>query len=206
MNTDQTNKASSKKKDFRTIIIWLFIAFLLRWQVLEPRWIPSGSMLPTLQIQDKILIEKVSPRFNRYLNNEIEREAIVVFAPPQQLIQAGYDEKSALIKRVVGIPGDQLEVHNGKLIRNKKIVDEPWILEPIKYELDPFVVPPSSIWVLGDNRNNSLDSHLWGALPKRNLIGTAVLRYWPINKIGLIRFTRPKEIETRGHLAIMSEK
>ena len=174
-----------EKKRWGSLLIWIILAVIIRWQVLEPRWIPSGSMIPTLQIQDKILIEKVTPRFNRITNKELKRNKIVVFNPPQQLIAAGYDSKSALIKRVVGLPGDQVEVHNGKLYRNEIAIDEPWIKEPIKYEMEAFIIPKNSIWVLGDNRNNSLDSHLWGALPKEKLIGTAVFRYWPLSKSGL---------------------
>ena len=174
-----------EKKRWGSLLIWIILAVIIRWQVLEPRWIPSGSMIPTLQIQDKILIEKVTPKFNRITNKELKRNKIVVFNPPQQLIAAGYDSKSALIKRVVGLPGDQVEVHNGKLYRNEIAIDEPWIKEPIKYEMEAFIIPKNSIWVLGDNRNNSLDSHLWGALPKEKLIGTAVFRYWPLSKSGL---------------------
>ena len=174
-----------KKNSWGSLLIWIILAVIIRWQVLEPRWIPSGSMIPTLQIQDKILIEKVTPKFNRITNKELKRNKIVVFNPPQQLIAAGYDSKSALIKRVVGLPGDQVEVHNGKLYRNEIAIDEPWIKEPIKYEMEAFIIPKNSIWVLGDNRNNSLDSHLWGALPKEKLIGTAVFRYWPLSKSGL---------------------
>ena len=174
-----------KKNSWGSLLIWIILAVIIRWQVLEPRWIPSGSMIPTLQIQDKILIEKLTPKFNRITNKELKRNKIVVFNPPQQLIAAGYDSKSALIKRVVGLPGDQVEVHNGKLYRNEIAIDEPWIKEPIKYEMEAFIIPKNSIWVLGDNRNNSLDSHLWGALPKEKLIGTAVFRYWPLSKSGL---------------------
>ena len=189
--TSSSNNPNPKKNYWKNLIIWASIAFLLRWQVLEPRWIPSGSMLPTLQIQDKILIEKVTPKIKRRFHDHLGRNSIVVFNPPNALIKAGYDEKSALIKRVVGIAGDKIEIHNGKLLRNGEGISEPWISEKINYEMAEINVPDNSLWVLGDNRNNSLDSHLWGPLPEENLIGTALLRYWPIKRLGSIRFPQP---------------
>ena len=178
---DQTNNP------WKNLIIWTILAFFLRWQVLEPRWIPSGSMLPTLQIQDKILVEKIRPRFNIALHKHLQKFTLVVFKPPEVLIKSGYEEKSALIKRIIGLPGDQIEITKGKLFINNKSIEEPWIKEPIFYEMIPIIVPKNSLWVMGDNRNNSLDSHLWGPLPEENIIGTAIFRYWPLNKFGPIR-------------------
>ncbi len=184
-----TSTGSKKnKKDWIGLFIWIIIALLLRWQVVEPRWIPSGSMIPTLEIQDRILIEKITPRLNKKLHKHSQRNSIVIFKPPKSLTQAGYSDGSALIKRVVGLPGDTIEISNGKLYRNDEETNEPWIKEPINYEMKPINVPQNSLWVLGDNRNNSLDSHLWGPLPEKNLIGTALVRYWPLKKIGSIRF------------------
>jgi len=184
----QEEKRNSLIRDFKNLLIWIAIALIIRWQVLEPRWIPSGSMIPTLQIQDRILVEKITPRINQKLNKHLNLNTIVIFKPPTILTEAGYSDGSALIKRVVGLPGDKIEVTNGKLYRNEKEINEPWIQEPIQYEMESINVPENSLWVLGDNRNNSLDSHVWGALPEKNLIGTALARYWPLKKIGPIRF------------------
>ena len=186
--TSTTSNKKPKHSNWLGFLIWIIIALLLRWQAVEPRWIPSGSMIPTLQIQDRILIEKISPRLNRRLNKQLQRDTIVIFKPPEALTETGYNEKSALIKRVIGLPGDKLEIHNGKLFRNDKEIYEPWIKEPIQYEMKVMEVPNQSIWVMGDNRNNSLDSHLWGPLPQENIIGTAIFRYWPLKEIGPIRF------------------
>ncbi len=186
--TPSGSKKNQTQTSWKGLFIWILIALLLRWQVVEPRWIPSGSMIPTLQIQDRILIEKITPRINKKLNKNLNLNTIVIFKPPKILTEAGYSDGSALIKRVVGLPGDKIEILNGKLYRNEKEINEPWIKEPIKYELESIIVPQSSLWVLGDNRNNSLDSHIWGALPEKNLIGTALARYWPLKKIGPIRF------------------
>ena len=132
--------------------------------------------------------EKIRSKINTALKKNINRQSLVIFKPPQQLIAAGYDENSALIKRVIGLPGVEIEVHDGKLFLNKLIIKEPGIKEPMLYEMDPVIVPNNSLWVLGDNRNNSLDSHIWGALPQKNVIGIAIFRYWPLKKLGVIRF------------------
>jgi len=159
------------------------LALLLRWAVLEPRWIPSGSMLPSLELQDRILVEKLSQRFKRLPT----RGEIVVFRVPEPLLNSGYDPKAALIKRVVGIPGDQLEVIDGRLKRNGEYANEPWLAEPMNYSMKSIEVLPGQLWVLGDNRNASLDSHIWGGMPQQNLIGTAIWRYWPLARFGAIK-------------------
>ena len=184
-------------KAWRAVLLWLAAALLLRWAVIEPRWIPSGSMLPTLQLQDRILVEKVRP----HLGKGLPYGAIVVFHAPPALVEGGYDPKAALIKRVIGQPGDQVAVAGGNLIRNGEAVAEPWRPEPINYSFGPVTVPEGSLLVLGDNRNASLDSHLWGPLPTSEVIGTAVFRYWPLNRLGPIRFsdlTRPDRDEQLG--------
>ena len=169
---------------WRSVLVWLGLALLLRWAVIEPRWIPSGSMLPTLQLQDRILVEKLRPR----LGQPLPSGSIVVFHAPPALVQGGYDPDAALIKRVIGRTGDEIAVRDGQLWRNGEPVQEPWRREPIDYSFGPVTVPAGSLLVLGDNRNASLDSHLWGPLPEQAVIGTAVLRYWPLNRIGPIRF------------------
>ncbi|WP_269622832.1 signal peptidase I [Prochlorococcus marinus] len=189
MKSPSTKQApDNHSSSWKNLIIWIAIALFLRWQVIEPRWIPSGSMLPTLEIKERILIEKITPKLDRFLKKTPERESIVVFTPPQTLIDAGYDNNQALIKRIVGVSGDTIEIKNGKLIRNGIKLIEPWIDDPIKYEMDLVIVPQNTVWVLGDNRNNSLDSHFWGPLPEKNLIGKAFLRYWPLQRMSFIRF------------------
>jgi len=168
-----------------SLLVWVLLALLLRWTVIEPRWIPSGSMLPTLQLQDRILVEKLRPR----LATALAPGTIVVFHPPAPLREAGYDPKSALIKRVVAVPGDRVEVREGRLWRNGEALRSDWAREPMEYALAPLTVPAGHVLVLGDNRNASLDSHLWGPLPTEDLIGTAVWRYWPLKRFGPIRFS-----------------
>ncbi len=189
MSSSKSTGSSKKKFEWINLIVWILIAIFLRWQIIEPRWIPSGSMLPTLEIQERILVEKLTPKITKLLKNTVSRKSIIVFHPPKSLINAGFDQNSALIKRVVGVAGDKVEVKNGSIIINGEKVFEPWLKEDMNYEIPLFEVPEDSYWVLGDNRNNSLDSHLWGPLPSENIIGRAVFRYWPLNKIGPIRFS-----------------
>ena len=186
--TNSSKKSTSMMKDFKNLIIWVIIALIIRWQVIEPRWIPSGSMLPTLQIQDKILVEKLSTKINLKDNLFNLKDNIVVFKPPETLIKAGYDSDIALIKRVIGIPGDKIEVKDGNLYINDQIQNKFITDKNINYSIGPVIVPENSLWVMGDNRNNSLDSHIWGPLPYKKIIGRAFLRYWPLNHFGPIYF------------------
>ena len=183
----QEEKRNSLIRDFKNLLIWIAIALIIRWQVLEPRWIPSGSMLPTLQIQDKILVEKVTPKITSKSNLSNFRNNIIVFNAPEQLIKAGYETNTALIKRVIGGPGDKVEVKEGNLYLNEVAQDNYIYDKNINYSIGPLIVPEESFWVMGDNRNNSMDSHIWGFLPYEKIIGRAILRYLPLNKIGPIR-------------------
>lgn len=202
--SDPSANSTTRQGSWRSLLVWVLLALMLRWQVVEPRWIPSGSMLPTLQLQDRILVEKLRPRFDRLRHQPLPLNSIVVFRVPEPLVQAGYDPDAALIKRLVGRPGDQLEVRDGQLIRNGDVVSEPWLNEAIDYVMAPLTVPDNELWVMGDNRNASLDSHLWGPLPEADVIGTAILRYWPLNRFGPIRFSRPDALVTESTAAIGS--
>ena len=162
------------------LLAWVLVALALRALVVEPRWIPSGSMLPTLQLQDRVLVEKLRTRLHRPL----PLGSVVVFRPPPVLVAAGYDPQAALIKRVVAGPGDQVEVRDGQLWRNGEPARPDWAAEPMDYSLPPLTVPPDHLLVLGDNRNASLDSHLWGPLPRSELVGAAIWRYWPPSHFG----------------------
>ena len=175
----------SLMRQLRSLVLWLLLALLLRWIVVEPRWIPSGSMLPTLQLQDRILVQKLGPRLARPLSTG----TIVVFHPPAALQAAGYDPAAALIKRVVAVAGDRIAVSDGQLQRNDRPVAEAWRHEPMDYDLPALTVPAGHVLVLGDNRNASLDSHIWGPLPVNDVIGTAIWRYWPLERFGPIRFS-----------------
>jgi signal peptidase I len=107
---------------------------------------------------------------------------VVVFNPTQVLREQNF--KDAFIKRVIGVPGDQVLVKNGQVYVNSKPIQEKYISQPPDYDFGPVVVPENSYLVLGDNRNNSYDSHYWGYVPRQNLVGKAFVRFWPLDRMG----------------------
>ncbi len=168
-------------ENIQILLLALGLAFLIRTFVAEPRYIPSESMLPTLEIGDRLIVEKLS-----YYSHPPHRGDIVVFAPPPQLQEQGYQEDQAFIKRVIGLPGDSISVQNGRVFVNQQLLTEAYIAEAPNYSMLSMIVPPERLFMMGDNRNNSNDSHIWGFLPKKNIVGHACFRFWPLERFGKI--------------------
>jgi signal peptidase I len=181
-----------------TVTVAILLAVGVRIFIAEPRYIPSSSMEPTLLIDDRLIIDKLSFRWRKP-----ERGEIVVFNPPN-VPGVVPDATKVYIKRVIGLPGDRISIHDGKVFVNDAPLNEPYIAAPPNYTLPTqddalcpncfrpnnvqagrdalfFTVPSSNYWVMGDNRNNSLDSHAWGFMPEENLVGRAMFRYWPFD-------------------------
>jgi len=129
-------------------------------------FIPSGSMLPTLQTGDYIWVRMV--RF------EPKRGDIVVFAPPDNYP----GDKSQLVSRIAAVGGDEVEVKSGALFLNGTKQDEPYISEPMRDDFQKFRVPDHQYFMLGDNRNDSFDSRYWHAVPRDHLKGRVIGIYW----------------------------
>ena len=175
--------------------LWLAVPFIIvRPFLVEAYFVPSASMEPTIQINDRIFANKMVLRLRPPRHGEI-----VMFRAPTWVSEPG----KVFVKRVVGVPGDTLQVRGGKLIRNGQPVDEPYISEPPAYEWpkpgEEITVPRGHVVVLGDNRNDSYDAHLWQwtspdgkdvedkpFLPLSALRGRLVYRYWPPDRMGAV--------------------
>ena len=156
-----------------TVAIALVLVVVIRAFVLDTRVVPTTSMVPTIMPGDRLFVEKITYRFQG-----LERNEVIVFKPPAQ---SGL--KDDLIKRLIALPGDTVEVKNGKLYVNDIAQEEPYLAEPIQYTMKKIRVPPGKIFVLGDNRNRSYDSHEWGFADAGSVKGKALLTYWPLDRV-----------------------
>ncbi|MBW4612644.1 MAG: signal peptidase I [Desmonostoc vinosum HA7617-LM4] len=180
--TPTTSKTWRNWQENLTLVaIALCLALLIRTVIAEPRYIPSDSMVPTLYTGDRLVVEKISYRFHPPTTGDI-----IVFQPPAELQRKGYPKDQAFIKRVIGVPGEVINVAHGTVYLNGQPLKEEYIAEPPKQPFLPVKVPEDEFFVMGDNRNNSNDSRYWGFLPRKNIIGRATFRFWPLDRIGLI--------------------
>lgn len=170
-----------QRENIVLISVALVLALVIRVFVAEPRFIPSDSMVPTLEVGDRLVVEKVSYHLHPPKPGEI-----VIFEPPAILQEYGYSKDQVFIKRVIGQPGQVVEVHDGQVIVDQNPLKEPYIAAAPAYEWGPYRVPDASLLVMGDNRNNSNDSHVWGFLPEANVRGRALFRFWPFERAGWV--------------------
>ena len=169
------------KENGTTVLIALTLACLIRVFIAEPRYIPSESMFPTLETGDRLVVEKVAYKFHQPAKGDI-----IVFQPPERLRILGYEKNQAFIKRAIAKAGETVAVKDGMVYVNNQPLTEEYIAAPPAYELIPVTVPEGQLFVMGDNRNNSNDSHIWGFLPMENVIGHAVFRFWPLERVGTV--------------------
>ncbi|TYI28020.1 hypothetical protein ES332_A05G215800v1 [Gossypium tomentosum] len=162
-------------EDAKAAFTTLTVNLLFRSFMAKTRSILLASMYPNLGVGNRILAEKVS-----YFFREPEVSNIVIFRAPPILQYNG-----VFFKRIVAKAGDCVEACDGKLFINGVAQDEDFVLEPLAYKIDQMisVVPEGYVFVLGDNRNNSFDSHYWGPLPIENIVGRSVFCYWPPSKV-----------------------
>jgi signal peptidase I len=171
------------------VVIAVLVAVLLRAFVVQTFFIPSGSMLPTLQIGDRILVNKLSYDFHG-----VDRGDIVVFArPPAE--NCGGPEVNDLVKRVIGLPGETISLAHGYVYIDRKRLSEPWLVPSEQgvtspgpagpaYSLEhPYHIPTNDYFVMGDNRTDSCDSRYWGPIPKSLIVGKVEVRVWPLSSI-----------------------
>lgn len=189
------------KEIVETIVFVVVMVIIIRFFIGEIRWIPSGSMKPTLIEGDRIFVERVSRFFAAP-----KRGDIMVFYPPSEELKSDalsvferltgfFCKDIAYIKRVVGLPGDRIYIKpdtDGKyaVFVNGKRLEETYVLDDYDYipctenmYCGPFKVPQGEYFMLGDNRGNSQDSRFWGFLPKDRFVGRAVFLFWPLTRI-----------------------
>jgi len=160
-----------------TIIVAFVMALIIRAFFLQVFWIPSSSMEPTLDIKDRIVVNKMLYHFRAP-----QRQEIIVF----RQVAPESTPKRDLIKRLMGLPGEKLQIKKGVVYINDKVVEENHDMNQDYANFGPLMIPSDSYFVLGDNRSASADSRYWGFLPKKNVIGPAFLRIWPLTRFGLI--------------------
>lgn len=157
------------------IITAVIVAWIVKTFIIQPFIIPSGSMEPTLYPSDRILVNKFIYRLREPRPGEI-----VVFLPP-------FDSKKDVIKRVIALSGQTLEIRNGEVMVDGKVIDESYkIASADMGDFGPLVIPKGSVFVMGDNRPNSYDSRFFGPLKKNVLIGEAFSIYWPPTRIQIL--------------------
>ncbi len=174
----------------------LLIAVLLKTFLVQPFWIPSESMRETLQIGDRVLVWKPAYQFG-----EIDRGDVVVFrrgddedlSIPESVVRSvlealGIQQQGSedLIKRVIGLPGDTVEIDDNQVMVNGVAIDEPYISDPEMAPMAELTVEPNTVFVMGDHRCSgcSQDSRVIGAIPADDILGHAIMVIWPFDRFG----------------------
>lgn len=197
----KTKLKAGLKEAIETAVFVIVMVIIIRFFVGEIRWIPSGSMKPTLVEGDRIFVERVS----RFFTTPKRGDIMVFYPPSEPLVKTpvavferltGFFCKDiAYIKRVIGLPGDKIVIKadpDGRyaVYVNGKRQEEEYILSDYDYVpctkqmyCGPFTVPKGNYFMMGDNRGNSQDSRFWGFLPQKRFVGRAVFLFWPLNRI-----------------------
>lgn len=188
------------KETFETIVFVVIAVILIRFYVGEIRWIPSESMVPALQVKDRVFVE----RFGRFFGAP-ERGDIMVFYPPQEVLKTTplsvferlsgfFCSDIAYIKRVIGLPGEKIEIVKNEdasfsVFINDKPLDEPYVKDKFEYPecsedmyCGPMTLGNDEYFMMGDNRGHSSDSRYWGTVKQNRFIGKAKLLFWPFNR------------------------
>jgi signal peptidase I len=183
------------------MVLAIGLAVLFKTFLVQAFYIPSGSMEETLEISDRVLVEKVSYRFG-----EVSRGDIVVFIRDDELLpeESGNPvsrlfgelaeavglvppSERDFIKRVVGVPGDRIACRDGRVVRNDQVLAEPYLAPGTVTDCEPVTVPAGQLFVMGDNRGNSQDSRVFGPIHRADVVGRAFVRLWPPNRAGWLR-------------------
>jgi len=164
-------KKSMIRELLETVISAGIIAFIIITFIGQVTVVRGASMEPTLHDRERLIANKISYRFESPGRNEI-----IIFKPPIGI-------KRNYIKRIIGIPGDKIEIVDGKIYVNDQALEEPYVKHRSYENIPPTIIPADSFFVLGDNRPNSSDSRYWGFVPRKNVVGKAWVVFWPLSKI-----------------------
>ena len=162
------------------VVLALVIALLIKTFLFQAFYIPSESMLPTLKVHDRVLVNKLS-----YKLHPVHRDDIVVFKAPKNS-DPGIDD---LVKRVIGLPGDSVSGHGGHVYIDGQELKEPYLpTGTFTSDFPPVKIPANSYWVMGDNRSNSRDSRYFPEhfIRKKDIIGRVFVRIWPLHRLGIL--------------------
>lgn len=178
IQADSEEKTSIGKELFQWVLVIIgavILAFLIDTFVIVNAQIPSGSMENTIMTGDRVFGNRLAYKFS-----DPERFDIIIFKYPD-------DESQLFIKRIIGLPGETVEIHDGNIYINgaDTPLEDVDIKEPMEGSFGPYTVPEGCYFVMGDNRNNSRDSRYWENtfVSEDAILGKAVLRYWPLNKM-----------------------
>ncbi|GMU78570.1 MAG: putative signal peptidase I [Acidimicrobiia bacterium] len=184
---EPATRAATTAKRRRALIEWgiliaaaLVIAFLIKTFLFQAFYIPSESMVPTLKVGDRVLVNKLS-----YDLHDVNRGDIVVFKAPPEARSDGIED---LVKRVIGLPGDTVEAReDGHVYVNGRRLREPYLVDGMRTtNLEPTKVPAGHMFVMGDNRVASKDSRVFGPVKESAIVGRVFVRIWPPGSIGLL--------------------
>ena len=172
-------EADERARKVRSIIEWglviagaLVVALVIKAFVVQAFYIPSGSMEPTLNVGDRVFVNKLS-----YRMHDVNRGDLVVFERPPHEAATGIKD---LIKRVIAVEGDTIDEQDGQVTVNGRVLEEPYLLEGmVTSELERQKIPDDHVFVMGDNRTNSTDSRSFGPIDEDLIIGRAFIRVWP---------------------------
>ncbi len=185
------------------VVLAVLLAVVFKTFLVQAFYIPSQSMEPTLEVSDRVLVEKLSYRFGK-----VQRGDVIVFVhdeglPPEssnpvsrffvdlgQAVGLAKPSERDYIKRVMGLPGDRLSCQGGNLYRNGQQVAEPYLQAGTHTDCSPVTVPPGKLFVMGDNRTDSQDSRYFGPIGRSTVVGRAFVRIWPLGHTGWLRRDR----------------
>src|SRR6266498_3042506 len=187
------------------VVLAILLAVLFKTFLVQAFYIPSGSMEPTLNVSDRVLVEKLSYRFGDVTDGDVVvfvhdlpgvkpesgNPIARFFSGLGQAVGIAPPSSRDFIKRVVGTPGDYISCQQGRLYRNRQVVSEPYVAPSTTTEnCTPMTVPAGKRYVMGDNRNHSDDSRAFGPIERSSVVGRAFVRIWPLSHTGRLRRDR----------------